>query len=236
MHGGKGNTIDNFVSLMGTHRGFARPSRYEIILTAPQDLNPLFAPEASREISLLCDTISMPGHDLQTHSAKYGTGIETMMVNGHGYEGTIAATFYLDVPLHIKRYFDTWQELAISTTRNTAAYYKNDNPLPGESTFNYVGTMEIYQLSSRLETQTTLEMADAPEGYHKEAYGVNDYVKKKTSYDTHKTIRTHGMKVEEVYPATIGAIEYAYETTDTIAKLAVEFQYRKWETIRNWVK
>ena len=39
------------------------------------------------------------------------------------------------------------------------------------------------------------------------------------------------MEVEEVYPATIGQIEYAYETVDTLALLPVEFQYRKWKTI-----
>jgi len=31
-----------------------------------------------------------------------------------------------------------------------------------------------------------------------------------------------------VYPATIGGIEYAYESTDTIATLTVEFAYKKW--------
>ena len=221
-----GGAIDKFVSLMGTHRGFARPSRYEILLTAPLGMPTL----STGEISLMCDTISMPGHDLQTHSAKYGTGLETMMVNGHGYEGTIAATFYLDVPLHIKRYFDMWQELAISTTRNTAAYYKTDGK------FNYVGSMSIYQLSSIPWTETTLHIpqSDVQGAKHIDApvdrFGHEKPISK-TQKKTHKTIRTHGMKVEEVYPATIGAIEYAYISSEEVAKLAVEFQYRKWETI-----
>ena len=41
--------------------------------------------------------------------------------------------------------------------------------------------------------------------------------------------RTYGVKCEEVYPATISPIEYAYESTDTIALLSVEFAYRKWK-------
>ena len=40
--------------------------------------------------------------------------------------------------------------------------------------------------------------------------------------------RAYGIKCEEVYPATVGAIEYAYESTDTIALLTVEFAYKKW--------
>ena len=46
------------------------------------------------------------------------------MVVGHGYEGTIEATFYLDQELDLKSYLDNWQEAAISTTRNTVSYYK----------------------------------------------------------------------------------------------------------------
>ena len=41
----------------------------------------------------------------------------------------------------------------------------------------------------------------------------------------------YGIKVEEVYPATVGQIEYAYATVDEVALLPVEFQYRRWQTI-----
>ena len=40
--------------------------------------------------------------------------------------------------------------------------------------------------------------------------------------------KIYGIRCEEVYPATIGAIEYAYESTDTIAILSVEFAYKRW--------
>jgi hypothetical protein len=45
------------------------------------------------------------------------------------------------------------------------------------------------------------------------------------------TERTYGIEVEEVYPATIGQIEYAYATVDAVAILPVSFQYRKWKEI-----
>ena len=44
--------------------------------------------------------------------------------------------------------------------------------------------------------------------------------------------KTYGIKVEEVYPATIGGIEYAYATVDEIALLTVNFQYKKWKTLQ----
>jgi hypothetical protein len=43
--------------------------------------------------------------------------------------------------------------------------------------------------------------------------------------------RTYGIRCDEVYPATIGQIEYSYESTDTIATLPIEFAYRKWTDI-----
>ena len=43
--------------------------------------------------------------------------------------------------------------------------------------------------------------------------------------------RTYGIKCDEVYPATIGGIEYSAESTDMIATLTVEFAYRKWTDV-----
>ena len=40
-------------------------------------------------------------------------------------------------------------------------------------------------------------------------------------------MRTFGIKVFEVYPATIAVSEYAYEAANTIQKLTVEFNYRQ---------
>ena len=39
---------------------------------------------------------------------------------------------------------------------------------------------------------------------------------------------TYGIKATEVYPSTIGGIEYAYANTNQIALQSVKFQYRQW--------
>ena len=51
------------------------------------------------------------------------------------------------------------------------------------------------------------------------------------SSSTHKPLRTYGIRAEEVFPETIGGIEYAYATVDEVAKLSVSFQYRNWKEI-----
>ena len=201
-------SINNFQALMKSSGGFARLARYEIVLHAPAGVSA----EYSKDVSLLCDSISMPGHDLQTSTAKFGTAVATEMVTGHGYEGTIESTFYLDRSLNLKDYFDNWQELAISTEDNTVSYYKTDGK------FNYVGSMQIFQLGSKSSTQTKFQF-NSNTGFSQN---------KKTHSEAE---RVYGINVEEVFPATIGAIEYAYGTVDEVALLTVSFQYRKWTEI-----
>ena len=187
-------SIDGFKSLLSIGSGMARLAKYEVVLTPPAGMVKRLAAEGidisnhTRDISLLCDTIAMPGKDLQTHSAKYGTQLPTIMVDGHGFEGTIATTFYIAENFDTKSYFEIWQHAAVDPLTNKISYYKDEGGLP-----NYAGSMRIFQLGGGG--------------------------------------RTAGMKVYEVYPETIGQIEYAYATVDTLTLLPVEFQYRRWGTI-----
>ena len=119
-------SIDEFKAILSKGSGMARAAKYEVVLYPPDALarhigQGEFATDIkpySREISLLCDTVVMPGHDLQTHSAKYGTGLATIMANGHGFEGSIATTFYMDENLETKSYFDLWQHMAVDRNTN----------------------------------------------------------------------------------------------------------------------
>ena len=188
--------IDEFRAILSKGSGMARLAKYEVSLWPPLSLNKYagqgeFATNLlpfTRDISLQCNTIAMPGHDLQTQTVQYGSQPAREMVTSHGYEGTISATFYIDENHNTKSYFDMWQHMAVNLRTHKARYYKDNN-----GNFNYAGKMEIFQLGGR--------------------------------------DRTYGMEVDEVYPVTVGQIEYAYETTDTLALLPVEFQYRKWKVM-----
>ncbi len=239
--------ITDFIATMNRAHGFARSARYEIVLTPPAGMVKNLQEQGvditnyTRDISLLCDTIAMPGHDLNTHSAKYGTAIETQMVSGHKFEGTITATFYLDTNFETQSYFTLWQNAAVNNKTNKVSYYKEVLP-DGSSFYNYAGTMRIYQLSSDYGGVKTVNSPFDGEHYTGKWTGKmegprNSY-KSKTQFvrNTRKvgqmvTKRTYGMEIQEVYPETIGQIEYAYATVDAVALLPVEFQYRKWRTL-----
>ena len=90
-----------------------------------------------RQINIHCESVSMPGVDLQQQSIQYGSEPEKKYVTGHGFEGNIVATFYADKYLRERQFFEMWQKLAVNTISHKANYYDN-----------YVGKMHIYQLGS----------------------------------------------------------------------------------------
>jgi len=173
----KNSSITEFIGSLNRSGGMARANRYEVKITAHRD-HP--GGSQNRTVNLHCNTITMPGHDLEQQTQRLGSEPATEIVQGHEYAGNITATFYLDASLETKSWFDKWQEMTFDRATHKAKYYEK-----------YIGEMEIYQLA-----------ADGSKPY--------------------------GIKCLEVYPATIGGIEYAYESTDTIATLTVEFAYKKW--------
>ena len=88
-----------------------------------------------RQINIHCDTVTLPGVDLQTQEVQYGSEPTRHMVQTHGFAGNIVATFYADKYLRERQFFEQWQKLAVNTISHKANYYNN-----------YVGKMHIYQL------------------------------------------------------------------------------------------
>ena len=199
--------LQDFIASMNRSKGFARLSRYAVVITPPSNLNRLIdraqsekppnititdeqernmdqlkamSSNLGQQLSLHCNSISMPGHDLQAQDMQHGSAPGRQIVQSHDYAGTIAASFYLDSHLRERHYFEQWQKMAVSTTTHKANYY-ND----------YIGSIEIYQLD------------------------VNNEV-------------TYGIKATEVYPSTIGGIEYSYDSANQVATQAVSFEYRQW--------
>ena len=205
---GKQPTIQNFISSMSQAKGFARTSKYAVVITPPtaiqavakrsneqilRDGVPTTVSDAKNlinmqllnksvgpQVNLHCNSISLPGHDLQAQDMQHGSAPGRQIVQSHDYAGTIAASFYLDSHLRERHYFEKWQKMAVSTTTHKANYY-ND----------YIGSMEIYQLDTNNEV-------------------------------------TYGIKATEVYPSTIGGIEYSYDSANQVATQAVSFEYRQW--------
>ena len=154
--------IKEFVANMSKSGGFARPSQYEVIINPPSitdfvdrlvdgqnigvgnSINDRYVrgnlrniSDVSQQLTLQCQSVDMPAHDLQTQNRAYGSEPGREMVQSHGYAGTIDCSFLLSSDLREKHYFELWQSLAVDNYTHKANYYDD-----------YVSEMEIYQLSS----------------------------------------------------------------------------------------
>ena len=223
--------IDRFRNSV-LENGVARPSKYEVIITPPKDLRKMVINNSTlniieKNIGMACNSFVMPGRDLTAISVKQGQDLAREQVGAHTYEGTITATFYLDPNLDYKTFFEAWQNLAVNPITNNLNYYDN-----------YIGSMSIHQLGAEQMLHDRANPFDGDNYTGENEYfregPRNSYISERVNtreiYQTQAT-PVYGIKVEEVYPATVGQIEYAYATVDEVALLPVEFQYRRWQTI-----
>ena len=156
-------TIGRFRAMMGRAEGYARPARFAVQINLPTNLAVLaddarvsdeqgfdipkskatemaqFTSEMGSQVNMHCDSISMPAHDLQSEEhLQYG--VPSQIVTGHGFTGTIGASFYADKYLRERHFFEAWQKMAVGM-RDHRVGYIND----------YAGTINIYQLGSHDE-------------------------------------------------------------------------------------
>jgi hypothetical protein len=220
------SNIDRFVASMSKAKGFARPSQYEVELTFPPILNNVQR-QFGKQLTLHCNSVSMPGHDLQTQKVQYGSEPAIDMVTSHAYADTINASFYLDTRLNERRIFEIWQEAACSTVTHKANYYED-----------YVGAMTIKQLSSssaKLNIEFDERSSDKirggrEEGYESEAFGHQNLVN--ASFDLGQVPRpSYTVRALEVYPTTISDVEYNYDSANQIALVNVAFAFKQWHRI-----
>ena len=152
-------TIGRFRAAMGRAEGYARPARFAIRVILPSNIEKLnetvdqeqgfgiqdsIAQVGLRQlekgeghyININCDSVSMPAHDLQSEEhTMYGP--PSQIVTGHGFTGTIGASFYADKYLRERQFFEAWQKMCVGEHTHKANYYDS-----------YIGKMHIYQLGS----------------------------------------------------------------------------------------
>ena len=158
----KETTIGRFRALMGKSEGYARNARFAVRINLPSNLGKLSSEVGSQsfsavnlqqlssqigsQINMNCDSISMPAHDLQSEEHLM-YGIPSQIVTGHGFSGTISASFYADKYLRERHFFEAWQKMAVGMRDHRVAYLKD-----------YAGTIDIYQLGSNDEEGDTTDV------------------------------------------------------------------------------
>jgi len=142
--------LNEILSQFRSGDGYARPSRYEILIQPPNgfsgegrsELKNIWAlimgqnvaDSTVRRTSLRCSQISFPGRTLDSQEDRNIYGPVRQIVQGFSF-AEMQAQFQLSTDLREKTFFETWQRLAYNPQTFDVGYYNS-----------YVGGIQIYQL------------------------------------------------------------------------------------------
>ena len=139
------NNLATAVATLHAENGYAVPNRFEVIILAPL---PNYAKQ--RDVSLRCESVLLPGRNLNTLTDGNPYGPTREVVDGVTYAEDIAMTFQASSGLDERVFFEEWQELAFNKQTWNVGYY-ND----------YVSTVEIYMLNRQDERRYGIKLIEA---------------------------------------------------------------------------
>jgi len=127
------NMDDAFASFRGL-QGIALASHYEVLIFPPSGA---FSQSAARNVSLRCESISMPGMNLNTSTDANMYAVQPDIVDGVSFSRTTNMVFTMSQDLRERKFFEQWQGLAWNRSTWNIGYYSD-----------YIGTVEIYMLDN----------------------------------------------------------------------------------------
>lgn len=119
------STIDTLKSTISRRNGLARSNRFNIIMVPPEEA--FGDRENLRDISILCESCSLPGRQIQTLDHTYFK--QQIKVAESFINDDVSFTFNLTSDYFIKEIFDKWTNLIIdrnSFKKNYDSVYKRD--------------------------------------------------------------------------------------------------------------
>ena len=156
--------LNEILSEFRSGDGYARPSRYEILIQPPNgfsgegrsELKNIWAlimgqnvaDSTVRRTSLRCSQISFPGRTLDSQEDRNIYGPVRNIVQGFSF-AEMQAQFQLSTDLREKTFFETWQRLAFDPISFDVGYYNS-----------YVGGIQIYQLDEQDRRQYGVELVE----------------------------------------------------------------------------
>ena len=140
-------TLSEILGLGNSTDGMSRKNRYEVTLYPPTGargsrgntsnvfskiMGDLLGDGTVRATGLRCESISMPGRNMDSTPDTNIYGPEREIVTGYSF-GDINAIFQCSSDMREKKYWETWQRLTFNPKTFDIGYY-ND----------YVGTIDIH--------------------------------------------------------------------------------------------
>ena len=139
-------TVQGLAQLM--KGDFSYASKYEIDITFPTGSR-IASVQDTDNLTLRCDTISIPGRNLRTVGDfnVYGPPIE--VVQGQTF-GEISTSFYLSSDMRERKLMEDWQDLVVDPNTFDLNYYDS-----------YTGDLKVFVLNKQEERVYGIELREA---------------------------------------------------------------------------
>ena len=137
--------LNDVLSMFHSEDGYAQPNRFEVLITRPQA-----SADENRQVSMRCESINLPGRNLNTTTDSNIYGPTREIVDGVTYADDIAMTFQASSGLEERVFFEEWQTLAFDERTWNVGYY-ND----------YISTVDVYLLDRQDNRRYGLKFHEA---------------------------------------------------------------------------
>ena len=153
--------INDIISSFHSKDGYAQPNRYEVLIFPPTeparggenlsrgDVSKISSTD-KREISLRCESITLPGRNLSSTPDTNIHGPLREIVNNVNYDDSVKMVFQASSDLRERVFFEKWQYTAFNPKTWNVGYY-ND----------YVGSVFIYLLDKQDQRRYGLKLWEA---------------------------------------------------------------------------
>lgn len=155
----QGNTPFNSLSewiavLRGEDGGYAVPNRFEVIIAYPPKMGGGWRRWGTahdvRSISLRCESVNLPGVNLNTLTDSNIYGPTREIVDGVTYAEDITMVFVANAGLEERVFFEEWQKMAFDPVTWDIGYYHD-----------YVSDIDLYLLDRQDQRRFGLKFREA---------------------------------------------------------------------------
>lgn len=206
--------VEEFRSRMNDYKftGLASANKFFLVLDAPPKVFPYTTSINSREMQFFCDTINLPGKNLNTFDyKKQGYGDITRMPVSRASE-SISCTFFCDSKYQIMKFFQGWLDYIVEGTDASPSDIMTDG-----RKYREIAYKEDY--TTTMVAKTLSDAGDA--GGDILGTGIPNPLEPGQGME---------YKFYNCHPIQLGAVSMGWEQNDTLLKLPVEFTYTHYET------
>jgi hypothetical protein len=226
------NTIGRFRSAMASAEGYARPSRFAIRVFPPVNLKHILG-TASRSV-YSNGQVDVNGYGFDDSGNFIGEGFGGPKVNPK-YMNDLMSTYGRQVNIHCdaitmpRKEMDT-QEVQYGSEPVRSMVQTHTFPSTIDATFYADKYMRERQFFEAWQKMCVGEHTHKANYYDNYIGKLHIYQLGPDSYQN-RDMPTYAVEAMEVYPTTIGSIDYSYAKSSEIIKITISFAYKYWRNM-----